>query len=114
MKKPILSFFEENNLQPRDLQIQVLKKIEENWDKYDNFILNCPTGVGKTYIATSIANAIQNAYIITSTIQLQNQYESSWKTIVNLKGRGNYQCNLNPEFTVDCAPCTVQPDLMRG
>lgn len=114
MKKPILSFFEENKLSPRDLQIQVLKLVEENWDKYDYFVLDCPTGVGKTFIATSIANAIQNAYIITSTIQLQNQYESSWKTIVNLKGRGNYQCNINPEFTVDCAPCTAQPDLIQG
>lgn len=114
MKKSILSFFEENNLQPRDLQTKVLKLVEENWDKYDYFILNCPTGVGKTYIATSIANAIQNAYIITSTIQLQNQYESSWDTIVNLKGRGNYQCNLNPEFTVDCAPCTASPELIRN
>lgn len=114
MKKPILSFFEENKLSPRDLQIQVLKLVEENWDKYDHFVLDCPTGVGKTFIATSIANAIQNAYIITSTIQLQNQYETSWSKIVNLKGRSNYQCNINPEFNVDCAPCTAQPDLLRG
>lgn len=114
MKKPILSFFNENNLTPRTLQINVLNHIEENWDKFKYFIIDAPTGTGKTYIADSIANAAQNAYIITSSIQLQNQYEKSWIEIVNLKGRGNYQCNLNPDFTVDCAPCTAQPELIKG
>ncbi len=114
MKKAILSFFEENNLSPRDLQIQVLNCIEKNWEKYDYFVLDCPTGVGKTFIACAIANAVKNAYLLTSSIQLQNQYESSWKSIINLKGRNNYVCNLNPDFNVDCAPCTVQPDLVRG
>jgi Rad3-related DNA helicase len=91
----------------------VLGLVEQHWDKFNYFILNCPTGVGKTYIGTSIANAVKNAYIITSTIQLQNQYENSWNKIINLKGRGNYQCNLNTEFSVDCAPCTVQSELIK-
>lgn len=86
------------------------------WDKYDYFILSLPTGVGKTFISTSIANSLgpdKKAYLLTSTLQLQTQYENSWQDLVNIKGRSNYQCNLNPEFRVDHAPCTVQEGLVK-
>jgi Rad3-related DNA helicase len=37
----------------------------------------------------------------------------SWSELINLKGRGNYTCNLNQNFTVDAAPCSVCPDLLK-
>jgi len=113
MNEHPLRFFEKHSIIPRDQQKQVVDAIYVNWDKYDYFALSLPTGVGKTFIATAIASKVQNAYILTSTLQLQNQYEKSWSDLVNLKGRGNYTCQLNTAFTVDAAPCAAQPDLIR-
>jgi Rad3-related DNA helicase len=92
----------------------VLDEVYEKWDQYKYFGLNCPTGTGKTYIATALAAAAGRAYILTSTLQLQDQYQSSWDTLISLKGRGNYACNINPAFTVDAAPCTASQELYKS
>lgn len=113
MQQHPIKFFENHNLKARAQQIQVIEQIHQNWDKYKYFMLSLPTGVGKTYIATSIADSIDRAYILTSTLQLQTQYEKSWESLINLKGRSNYTCNLNSNFTVDAAPCTANPDIKR-
>jgi Rad3-related DNA helicase len=113
MKSHPIQFFRDYKIQPRALQQDVLDKVYAGWDKYKYFALNCPTGVGKTYLATAIADAIQNAYILTSTLQLQTQYEKSWDELVNLKGRSNYTCNLNSNFTVDAAPCSANTELFK-
>lgn len=113
MKEHPLRFFEKHTIIPREQQKRVLDDIYNNWDKFDYFALSLPTGAGKTYIATAIASKVDKAYILTSTLQLQNQYEKSWSDLVNLKGRGNYTCQLNTNFTVDAAPCAAQPDLIK-
>lgn len=113
MNEHPLRFFQKNSIVPREQQKRVVDAIHENWDKYDYFALSLPTGVGKTFIAASIADSINRAYILTSTLQLQTQYERSWTELVNLKGRGNYTCQLNTNFTVDAAPCSAQPDLIK-
>lgn len=106
-----ITFFHNYGIKARPQQKLVLDELHTNWDKYSYFALSLPTGVGKTYIADGIADALGSAYILTSTLQLQSQYEKSWSKIVNLKGRGNYQCNVNSNFTVDAAPCSANPDL---
>ena len=109
-----LVFFENHKLSIRPQQKHVVETVDSNWNKYKYFIVNAPTGVGKTYITCSIADRLSGrAYILTSTLQLQDQYETSWKKIVNLKGRGNYQCNVNPNFTVDAAPCSANDSLKK-
>ena len=113
MNEHPLRFFQKNSIVPREQQKRVVDAIHENWDKYDYFALSLPTGVGKTFIATSIADSVNRAYILTSTLQLQTQYERSWTELVNLKGRGNYTCQLNTNFTVDAAPCSAQPELIK-
>jgi ATP-dependent DNA helicase DinG len=107
-----VEFFTKHELTARAEQEYVLKQITENWDKYKVFLLSCPTGVGKTYIACAIADAVGKAYILTSTLQLQDQYQASWDKIVNLKGRGNYECRINPRFMVDSAPCAADKKLI--
>jgi ATP-dependent DNA helicase DinG len=113
LKEHPIKFFKKHDLEARNEQQYVLDKINSEWDKNTYFLLSLPPGVGKTYIACSVADAVGSAYILTSTLQLQNQYESSWKEIVNLKGRSNYSCNLNPEFNVDNAPCLYSPELKQ-
>jgi Rad3-related DNA helicase len=113
VKQHPLKFFENYSITPRQQQVDVLEQVEKSWDKYKYTCLSLPTGVGKSYIACAIADSVGRAYILTSTLQLQTQYESSWSKIVNLKGRSNYTCNLNPMFTVDAAPCTAQHELVK-
>jgi Rad3-related DNA helicase len=107
-----LKFFENHNLSVRPQQQDVVEQIYDNWSKYKYFICNAPTGVGKTYITCSLADKLSGrGYILTSTLQLQDQYQKSWPSLVNLKGRGNYTCNLNPNFSVDAAPCSANKKL---
>lgn len=110
MNHPI-EFFKKYKIDARPQQVEVLDAMYKEWDKYSYFALSLPTGVGKTYIATAIADSIKNAYMLTSTLQLQDQYMKSWPTLINLKGRGNYSCGINENFTVDAAPCTANKDL---
>jgi len=113
MKKHPLEFFKEHNINPRSMQTEVLERVYKEWDNYNYFALSLPTGVGKSYIATAIADSVKNAYLLTSTLALQDQYMHSWDEIVNLKGRSNYTCGINPIFTVDAAPCAANPQLLN-
>lgn len=114
MTKNILDFFKKIDQKPRKEQTETLLEVSEYWDNVNYFGLSLPTGCGKTYIAAAIADQCKSAYILTSTIQLQQQYEESWDEIVNLKGRSNYTCGLNPNFTVDAAPCIVKKELVQS
>lgn len=114
MKQSPIKFFRDFKITARPQQEEVLEQVYSNWNKFDYFAFSLPTGVGKTYIATSIADAVGSAYILTSTLQLQDQYQKSWGEIVNLKGRSNYTCNLNPNFTVEAAPCSASKELFQN
>lgn len=111
MNKHPIQFFKDYKITPRVQQTNVLEQVFKEWDNYKYIALNLPTGVGKTFIATAIADSVKKAYILTSTLQLQDQYMESWNALVNLKGRSNYTCGINSAFTVDAAPCTSNPDL---
>ena len=107
-----LKFFEKNGVTPRTAQIEVMKNLEENWDKYRYHVLDCPTGVGKTYIALAIAYGSLNSYLLTSTKQLQQQYLDTSDDPVNIKGKGNYPCGINRTIRADMAPCAVMPKMI--
>ena len=102
-----VSFFERNKLKARPQQIEVLQKMEDNWDKYKYFVINAPTGVGKSFIALAIAAGAQKSFLLTATKSLQDQYLDTSDDLVNIKGRGNYKCDLNPTLRADTAPCTT-------
>lgn len=80
---------------PRNSQIKLINKI--NWaigEGYKNIILEAGTGIGKSAIATTLANMYEDSYILTMTKQLQEQYLDDFgDMLVEIKGRGNYKCN---------------------
>ena len=67
-------------------------------------ILEAPTGVGKSVIATTVHNMLQEidenwrTTITTTTKALQDQYCNDDKSIFDLRGRKNYGCNEGAEY----------------
>lgn len=107
-------YFVKTKLTPRPQQTEVLDKLDEAWAKFKYFAISAPPGVGKTHIALAIADALPKTYLLTGTKYLQEQYERTSAKIVDLKGRSNYVCNINPVFNADEAPCLVNKDLKRS
>ena len=89
---------------PRNSQIKLINKI--NWaigEGYKYIILEAGTGIGKSAIATTLANMYEDSYILTMTKQLQEQYLDDFgDMLVEIKGRGNYKCNYkgNCDFCI--------------
>ena len=80
---------------PRNSQIVLINKINNAIQEGSkNIILEAGTGIGKSAIATTIANMYEDSYILTMTKQLQEQYLDDFGAmLVEIKGRGNYDCN---------------------
>lgn len=55
-------------------------------------VLECPTGSGKSSIAKTLANMVNNSYYLTSSKQLQDQLVNDFNDMVDLKGRNAYPC----------------------
>ncbi|WP_407432836.1 helicase C-terminal domain-containing protein [Methanobrevibacter sp.] len=80
---------------PRNTQIKLINKINfAIGEGYKNIILEAGTGIGKSAIATTLANMYEDSYILTMTKQLQEQYLDDFgNMLVEIKGKGNYKCN---------------------
>lgn len=98
---------------PRSQQIDVLDMIEKNWPDKKFFIVEAPTGTGKSGVSIAVSAHAKNAYLLTSTKVLQDQYVEEFdKVLKSLKGKGNYTCKINPYFTPETAPCQVVKQQM--
>jgi Rad3-related DNA helicase len=71
------------------------------------FLLNLPTGIGKSVLAITIAdwyrknvNKSARFDIITSSKILQSQYSESFESISDLRGKENYECE---QYACSCA-----------
>jgi ATP-dependent DNA helicase DinG len=79
------------------------------------FMLDAPTGTGKTIIGMSAASRIPRAIYLCTTKMLQHQIEKDFHNIPILKGRSNYPCLFNdkverlfPEITADDCPKKIE------
>lgn len=54
------------------------------------------------------------AFALTITKALQDQYAELFDDTKVLKGKSNYTCNLDKQFSVDCAPCLTAKQLLKG
>lgn len=103
--KGFIDYFFENSLMPRDAQMVAVAHLEANWNQYKYFIVDAPVGVGKSHLALAMGSKSKNVYILTSTKMLQEQYQKTNTRVVNIMGRSNYQCTVDPMFTAEAAPC---------
>ena len=110
---------------PRNSQIKLINKI--NWaigEGYKYIILEAGTGIGKSAIATTLANMYEDSYILTMTKQLQEQYLDDFgDMLVEIKGRGNYKCNYkgNCDFCIKaeynlrkCSDCEYNQSFKKA
>ncbi len=83
--------------EPRDEQAQLLPLITEALhDGYENIIVECPTGSGKSALAMMIPKMLDSdAYISTHLKGLQAQYMREMPFMRSVMGRANYTCNLH-------------------
>ena len=84
----------------RGYQEHVLDKIQEGLDRGKiNFIIQAPTGSGKTALSIAIARYFKSAYICTNQKSLQKQYIEDYPQYVNeVTGRGNWICKSLQEM----------------
>lgn len=83
----------------RPIQKQVLDELTVAIDGgYQNIVIECPTGSGKSAIAKTIAQSYAApAYVITHLKGLQAQYLKEMPYMHSIMGRGNYDCMLDVE-----------------
>ena len=105
-------------------QKEAINTVLKAFENYDYVILDAPTGMGKSGVARTILdyNVIENgqdAFLLTSTKMLQEQYYTESLNnphFVNYqtgKGRGNFRC-LDSGTLVDCNHGSCQEDSPDG
>ena len=97
------SYFPFDN--PRSQQTEVLDFLEKHWDTKKVFVIDAPTGVGKSGLAIAVARATMSGMILTDTKALQDQYHADFEDIGDLRGKSNFACNRFAAMTADEAPC---------
>jgi len=81
--------------------------LEREWNNKRYFLIDAPTGVGKSAIALAAAKTAGRGFLLTSTKALQDQYLEAFPYVNSLKGKSNYSCAINPIFKVDHAVCVA-------
>ena len=95
---------------PRKEQVEAIEFIDQQYKKDPTtkfFLLNLPTGVGKSHLALMLAdwyrknkNKMARVDIITNSKILQDQYSFTYESIADLKGKENYECS---SYSCSCA-----------
>ena len=93
----------------RTHQAETLDKIEEAFRTKKYVILQGSTGCGKSALALAAARSFDSAYMATANKFLQDQYMRDFSEyIVEMKGRSNYSCFINPSHSCGNAVCKIE------
>ena len=89
----LISHFK-SGITPRESQRYILERMDELLGAgYSKFIISAPTGSGKSHIASTLAAALGDAFVVTSTKQLQDQYGKDFPEMPTIKGKANFECH---------------------
>ena len=97
-----------NNFPYKNIRVEqkyILEKIFDNYDKYEYFVIEAPTGTGKSAICETLLKSFKYSCILTSTKYLQDQYVQEFNTF-SIKGKSNYLCNRDPMYSCNEAICS--------
>jgi len=97
----------------RPRQWETIEAIAES--KKNFFIVDAPSGFGKSGLAVGLLQYLEESGIILcKTKQLQDQYTQSFPGLITvLKGKGNYECPKTPSITAAEAICSLNFDCAR-
>lgn len=128
------------NFTPTKTQELVLAELDKFFQSDEKFcILQAPTGSGKTFIAKTVLHSTPEpsnqwidevdsyriygndpysemfgGFCLTTTKQLQDQYIDTFDDLMLIKGKSNYDCDLDGTCTVDNAPCVGHPNVRKA
>ncbi len=89
----------------RKNQPEMLLHIEKHWDDVEVFVIDMPTGSGKSLIGGIIglwqAAANKRTAIITPNIQQQKQIKETFPKFPSLMGKARYTCMISPQLTCE-------------
>lgn len=89
----------------RESQKYILNKIQNGLNGGKRmFILEAPTGIGKSAIAITCGKHLGGCYIVTMTKELQSQYCNDFPYIRKITGRSDYICPVQ-EYILGDKPC---------
>jgi len=93
----------------RKYQREVYETVIDNLDKYENFIVEAPTGFGKSIVNYKVARHFSSVWYATPQLVLLDQLARDKMIkelggMVIIKGKQNYKCLLK-NTTIDVAPC---------
>jgi Rad3-related DNA helicase len=96
---------------PRLEQEQVVPLITQALeDGYQNIIVECPVGSGKSAMAMVVPKIFNaHAYIVTPLKGLQKQYLTEMPFMRSVMGKGNYDCELDLEPN-----CRSEPEAQKA
>jgi ATP-dependent DNA helicase DinG len=77
---------------PREIQIQTLEALSENWNLYDVFVIVAPTAFGKTALARTLMNTFHSVSAITPTNLLVDQFLDEFPDTPTLSRLDSYWC----------------------
>lgn len=113
--KEILTYSPHKEL--REIQIQAVESVYNMIkDKPEKkfFILELPTGTGKSCIGWILAHAFDTGYFITIQKLLQDQYvREMGNKMAILKGQNAYQCKHHNEYTCENSVCATKPFIRK-
>lgn len=118
-----LQYFD-SRFKPRDVQVEALSWLSNNWADKRFKILNIPTAGGKSFINMALASYYasqgKTVAILTAQRSLQAQFQRDFAEVNLLMGAQNYKCIKyanDKHFTADmakslkfCAKCEDRPD----
>ena len=84
-------------------------------DGVKNIVLSAPTGSGKSDIAMTICDAYKQEKewsfgMLSTQLNLMKQYKDDFPELKELKGRGNFRCDIEPCSAAE-APCAKQKNF---
>lgn len=91
----IISFFPSGKV-PRPEQSQILHELQAGWDDYSVFVAQCPTAVGKTEIAVTLARWLEargeSANIAVPDNVILEQFLDRYPDLPTLQRQDTYRC----------------------
>ena len=91
---------------PRPTQAEVLRWIEKNWDGPEVLAIQAPTGVGKSFIASTVQRVTNAFVIVPSNILLDDTYAKVYPNTNFLKGKTHYVCDTEEYKGMTCSDVT--------